>query len=537
MLTNVGLRHFATRDKHFEFGGRTTELDGLFAIDNVFVVVEETTLSSEGLSDHLRKKAEVFKCFCDNPELTVSTLVVEFPEIDRYLRGRPDIDRRSCIVRSLYCTLNDLDEEYRLRYADAFHVLSFGALQYFLRLSRTIKRSARFELLKFLNIELEDIAGVSRAEHHTYRALLLPEVESGFPPGHRIVSFLVDPKTLIERGYVLRADSWRDHDALYQRLLEKAKIGSMRRYLDGEERVFVNNVIVTLPPTVTFTPDAAPGRRRVREEIATGNLVVPRAFNTIGIIDGQHRVYSYHEGDDQFEPRIAVLRDKQHLLATGIIYPSNSQEETAKQFEAKLFLEINDKQKRVRGDLKQAIERIVDPYSPVAIAKAVIERLAATGPLQGKLEVHFFDVGRLKTTSIVSYGLRHIVDVGGSASLFQLWPGPGKTAVKEGRDRQALAKYVNFAANRLNLLIAGYRASIPGPLWTPDKRASRALSATAINGLVFCMRRLIEADKVADDFQYYRRAFGAMSLDFRPGRFPYKSSGWRALGDYFFELF
>jgi hypothetical protein len=157
--------------------------------------------------------------------------------------------------------------------------------------------------------------------------------------------------------------------------------------------------------------------------------------------------------------------------------------------------------------------------------------MAATGPLSGKLEVHFFDTGKLKTTSIVSYGVRHIVNIAGEDSLFRLWHGPGKTKVKNHIGKAELATYIDFASSQLNMLIRGFRANVDATLWTTDRSVSRALSATTVNGLIFCMRQLIKNGRVGSKFDYYRDGFAKMQVDFRPKKFPYKSSHWRDLGD------
>ena len=533
-FTNAGFTHIPSRDQELTFKGRTGDIDAIFIVDNVLVIVEDTTHSSDNVAAHVLKKADLVEHFKKSHAELVPFLAKTFPPLKRYFKNHGQVDQRECVVKYVYCSRYNIDEKYRTRHGHVFAFLEYGPLQYFLRLSRTIHKSARYELFKFLSVELEDILQPVRDEYHKYRALMLPEIKSGFPKDHRLVSFLIDPHTLIERAYVLRADSWRDQDALYQRLLVKGKIGSMRDYLVGEHRVFVNNIIVTLPSTTTFAATAKGKTEDQVETIASGDLTIPRQFNTIGIIDGQHRVFAYHEGVDKREKQIALLRDRQHLLVTGIIYPADISQGKAREFEAKLFLEINDKQKRVRGDLKQAIERIVNPYSPVAVAKSVLDRMSSTGPLSGILEAHFFDVGKVKTASIVSYGLRHIVDIDGATSLFGIWKGPGKTAVRRRSDKSALKDYTTFAASQLNLLVSGFKANVDSSLWTTDRKASRALTATTINGLVFCMRKLIEAKLVGKSFDEYKDAFSKMTVKFQPDLFPFKSSHWLALGDALF---
>lgn len=531
-FTNAGFLQIPTRDVTIAIAGRPGDVDAVFVHENIVVVTEDTMAGSSQLPDHLRKKAEFFEHLRTNQRELLEVLTRTFPKFKTYIKEHSNYDPREYQVRFVYCSRHSITEDYRGRYATSCLILTYASLQYFLSLSKIIHRSLRFELFKFLGLELEQIGLPSgRAEASSYRALLLPEIPSGFPEGHKLVSFLVDPATLLERSSVLRSDSWRDQEALYQRLLVRSKIGSMREYLVHEGRVFVNNIIVTLPDDSRL--DLPGGRVAAPEgaaEIVPVELTIPRRFNAIGIIDGQHRVFAYHEGDDKLDKKIGALRKRQHLLVTGIVYPSTMTRDRAQVFEAKLFLEINDKQKRVKGDLKQSIERIVNPYSDVAIAKAVIARMAAVGPLSDQLEVHFFDTGKVKTASIVSYGLRHIVGVDSETSLFREWPGPRKTAVREKRDRESLDRYVEFCTTQLNMLVAGFRSALPATLWTTDLKASRALTTTTINGLVFCMRQILDQRLLGSSFEYYQLRFSRMSIDFRPDKFAYRSSHWRTLG-------
>jgi DGQHR domain-containing protein len=527
---NVGFEQVPTRDENILVAGVVGDLDGVFLLDNVLVITEDTTLATSSIGDHLRKKAEFFRGLARNQRELFKVLSTDFPRFAQYLKEHKEYAVDEYVVRFVYCSRYGVDEKYRTRYQSDCQVLSYSHIQYFLSLSRTIRRSARFELFKFLGIELAEIGPArSSSEASSYQALLLSEVPSGFPPGHKLVSFLVDPATLLERAYVLRTDSWRDQDALYQRLLVRGKIASMREYLVTEGRVFVNNVIVTLPHDTDYGLSEQP-KRGALAAITPVKLTVPKQFNAIGIVDGQHRVFAYHEGTDKFESQIAALRKKQHLLVTGIIYPPGMSLSAKSEFEAKLFLEINDKQKRVRGDLKQSIERIVHPYSAIAIAKAVIERMAQTGPLTDLLEVHFFDSGKIRTASIVSYGLRHIVAIKGDVSLFGEWPGPGKAAVRREANKEALTAYINYCATQLNLFVAGFKAALPPALWTTNLKESRALTTTTINGLIFCMRLLIDNSKLGSDVAHYRAGFQRMQIGFSPAQFAFRSSHWRDLG-------
>lgn len=531
---NGGFEHIPTRDHNINVIGRTGDIDALFVYENIIVVIEDTTSKQDHIRDHLLTKAEFFRHLYKNLGSLISTLKREFPKFRGFITRNSKYEKEEYKIKFVYCSMNTVEEKYKGRYKDIIYFLDYPYLQYFLNLSRTIQKSARFELLKFMELNLNDIGfQKSASEFRQYQGLLLPETASSFPKGHRLVSFLVDPNMLLEQAYVLRSDSWRDPDCLYQRLLIKRKIASMREYLVRERRVFVNNIIATLPTDASIKDVKGNTIRSVRvNSIKPVSIEIPRKFGTIGIIDGQHRLYSYHVGTDKFDKNIEKLRQKQHLLITGIVYPKDYSDHKKRRFEAKLFLEINDKQKRVKGDLKQAIEVIVNPLSAIAISKAVILGLAKDGPLSGKLEIHFYDTGKIKTTSIVSYGLRHIIGIKADNSLYKVWTGAGKKNIY--KKREVLNRYIAYCVNEINILFAAFKYNVPPELWVTDKNVSRALTTTTVNGLIYCLRRLIE-NRRRGEFSFYQKALKKMQVDFSPEKFEYKSSHWKDLGEKIYE--
>ena len=522
--------HISSEHKQIVLAGRRGEFDGVFLFKNIIVLEEHTTLTdSSRLTDHLRKKNEFFQFALEHRDDLMGVLGEVCPEFARHVNSQPfgTTDYR---IIPVYCPLNDIPVGYRGRYPSVV-LLEHRVLMYFVRLVRAIKKSARFELLKFLRMELGHIGvAQSGSDFQRYDGLLLSASPSGFPSGHKLVSFLMDPQTLIERAYVLRVEGWYDQACLYQRMLAKNKLTQIRRYLGEEGRVFVNNIIVTLPDETHVKEINGPFSN---QDITPVHITLPRQLQTIGIIDGQHRVFSYHEGNDAHESVIAELRDKQHLLVTGIVYPSNMSGEEKTEFEAGLFLEINDKQTRTKSGLRQAIEVITRPFSAVAIAKAVITKMADEGSLAGELERDFFDTTKIKTASIVSYGLRHVVAIDGKHSLFQLLPA-GKQRALRKQTRSALDRYVAHCVCELDYFFSAFKQTVPTDMWTRDKKTSRALTTTTINGVIYCFRRLVQDNRVRS-YDYYRRHLRNIHIDYRPTHFPYKSSHWRALGEEIYE--
>ncbi|MBC7204308.1 MAG: DGQHR domain-containing protein [Pusillimonas sp.] len=465
-----------------------------------------------------------------------------YPQLSTQLREIYDNGHYQ--LRILYVPLHEAAPETIAACPNVIFVQG-GLKKYFLSLGKTIQRSARVEFFSFIELEWGNVgegALTSSVPSHTYRGQLLPDSMSSFPKGYRVVSFYADPESLITGAYVLRRDGWRDKSHLYQRILVRNKIAKMRRYLVDQRRVFVNNVIVTLPSSTDIN-DLSPQDASSPEKARPVSISIPAAYNTIGIIDGQHRVFCYHEGDDAPEPKIATLRKRQHLLVTGIIYPPEIKEPARLEFEARLFLEINDTQTRAQPALRQDIETIVRPFSGIAVARRVIAQLARHGAYAGLFQLAYFDSpSKIKTSSIVSYGLRPIVKFDGNDSLFAAWKNPQKNRLKEREkkstkgadydaDLELLDKYVDFCVKSLNDFFLAAKLTYGAKDWdTEAKNPSALLRPTSINGLIACLRRVIENGMPLSHEAHKKHMTTFSSFKFAS----YKSSQWNALGEALF---
>ena len=214
------------------------------------------------------------------------------------------------------------------------------------------------------------------------------------------------------------------------------------------------------------------------------------------------------------------------MLTTGIIYPERLDENKRIQFEANLFLEINATQTGARSELKQSIELLLKPFSTVAIAKAVVSMLNEEGPLETCLEEYFYEKGKIKTTSIVSYGLKPIVKLGGEDSLFKLWSNPNKRELSNGKNHLLLEIYRKFCTKEINKILAAYKQDIPSKLWTTNQKISKFLTPTSINGLISCLRLLIQNNKTGEIDYYKEKLKEINKFKFEN----YKSSQWNSLG-------
>lgn len=540
LFARVGFDRVRSDDIEFAFNGRTGELDDIFVQENVIVCVEYTVGKKD--SGHYTSKTILY----DKIRKASATWIEEYCPINELFEKRIEQSEYSpdeFQVFFIYVSREGVSEEIEAAYPE-YRFLDGTRLRYFEALSKTIHRSAKHEFFNYLGVELRRLGRRVRSsgeQSRSFPGYILPEAHSGYPKGFKVVSFYADPATLLEMSYVLRRDSWRDEEGLYQRILIKNKIKKMRQYLTSQKRVFVNNIIVTLPKAIINDPETKQSVDVSRiDSVTSVNVSMPLEPNMIGLVDGQHRVFSYHEApNDSLDHAISKQRERQNLLVTGLIFPGNWTSDQKRDFEARLFLEINDTQARAKSVLKQGIEVVLNPFSTVAIAKEITNRLSRKGPLEGLLQTNFFDPpDKIKTSSIVSYGLSPLVKLDGTDSLFAAWSNPKKLllsdkATEKEERRRLLRAYIDFCTQELNEVFRAAREALGSDRWRVSTSKDRQfLSPTTINGFIVCLRFLIEANS-RRGAPAYAKAFAKLSaIKFEN----YKSSSWKALGAEIFHV-
>tara|TARA_R110000772_G_scaffold72505_28_gene158262 strand:+ start:1167 stop:2903 length:1737 start_codon:yes stop_codon:yes gene_type:complete len=518
IFSKIGFKRIPeAADKEFEFQNRKSDFDDFFVKENLIVFTEYTLSNEKGLGDHFKNKAHIYNLIKSDSAAFLNFILGKFPAIQQAIS--PKYHNNQLVFRILYCSPLKVKSEHQ---ALAEHVvtISHATMQYFKLLTNTIKFSARHELYQFLGLAkgevgelgvISDDVGVSE-----FGGTLLPETHSNYPTGFKVVSFYVSPGALLSRAYVLRKAGWKDQDGLYQRMIERGKVENIRKYLKTEQRVFVNNVIVTLPPATKIADED--GKETLPSEIKKTTPVrvrIPQEPNCVGIVDGQHRIFSYYE-DGTEDNTISVFRDRQNLLATGIIYPESIPAAERTKFEASLFLEINSNQNSARSDLKQAIAVLTKPFSAEAIGKRIITKLSEKGPLEGLIAQHFFDRGVLRTTSIVAYALRPLVRLDGDESMITLWSEPNKDNLIDGSDAKLIDEYVDWCLSEINQFISAVKANLKADDWQiSSKKEPGLLNVTMINSLIILFRKVINRDGVSGFSDYSTKLTKIGSFKFK----------------------
>ena len=525
-FTDAGFTYFPTLDKHFVIGTRTVELDYLFLYENVIIICEDNTKQKKDI-DHIRNKNESFAEIRNNKTAFLSWLATTFPEKETMVK---QYRSERYLLYYIYISQTELEitEDEKSRYSNLLF-WDPETLSYFNRMAQCIQHSARYEIFRYLGLKNEEI-GFSGSEggKTTIKApIIYPQDATGLRNGVRVVSFMMSAEKLLRTSYVLRKDSWEESMFLYQRLIEKDKVKSIRTFLAQKGEAFYNNIIVALPDDVTFEDDA--GNPILVENIGDFQrckLVLPDEMNSICVIDGQHRIFAHYEASatEKYEQQIAPLRKQLHLLVTGLIFPAEMGEAERKQIQSQIFLEINDNTKKVASNVLTHIEMVKDPFSDIGLARRVIERLNKKRVFLNRFELSALDESKIKVSSIIKYALRYLVTVTpaeGKTSLYAYWPGD-KEAFQH-KDEAALNDYIDFCAQSMDLYFSAVRDVFKAD-W--NEPSSKIFSVASINGFIMAFNRQLGKYGVRD-FRFYSGCFRKLIINFSKDGFPYVSSQYR----------
>lgn len=521
IFEGAGFMHLSSDDIHFHLQGRQGEIDHIFVWENVILVCEETT--GKEVTKHCTNKVFFHRLISEDWPSFLKTYRIKNLALDHYIGTKYNANELE--VRHIYFSEEqDLDAGVADN-ASPFLVLSRANAAYFSELVRTISISAKYEILKFLNVTLSRI-GKNRISgggenYQSFLGFALPAAHTNYPPDFAIVSFYANPMALITRAYVLRRDGWESPDLSYQRFVKAEKLAEMREYLANNGKVFINNLIVTLPADA-FMKDI--DRRLVNPNTLTErthvSLHLPLELGTVGIVDGQHRILAYFEDNGgPIEEKIESLRSRQNLLVTGIIFPANYNDEMRVKFEAELFLSINNTQTGVHTQLRQDLETIINPETPLAIGRTIITRLSREGALSGMLQVSQFDPPeRIATGSLGPYVMKPLLKKG--SAFYKTWDTTGTVDLSDPVQRNA---YIDYSIKQIKRLLAGCSDNLKDK-WKPVALGG-ILSTTIIGGLLLLLERLAEAGEPIQTLDYRKRLKPLKAFDFTP----YRSSAWAQL--------
>ena len=525
-FTDSGFQYIRSDNIHFNVGHRKVELDYIFIYENVILICEDTCGKNDP-KKHIRNKNEAAKEINNNKEEFFMRLKENFPDKISLL-SQYSIERY--LLFYLYFPMFDVgltDDDEAL--FDLLTVVDSNNLSYFYRMSQCINYSAKYEIFRFLKIRSEDLGNLtSEGSKTSIKApIIYPKDTTGLRNNVRIVSFMMSAEKLLKTSYVLRKDNWEESIYLYQRLLEKEKVKSIRTFLANKGEAFFNNIIVALPDNISFEDangNAIPKGKI--QDFQNCKLIIPDEMNSICVIDGQHRIFAHYEAaeSDKTEKRISVLRKQLHLLVTGLIFPDEMKEAERIQLQSEIFLDINNNSKKVAANVLTHIEMIKDPFSDIGLARRVIEKLNKKNVFLNRFELSAIDENKIKVASIIKYALKYLVSINPAddrESMFNFWN--GNKELFEKKDMGELDNYLEFCAKSINMYFSAIKNAFSQE-WNDPK--SKILSVVSINGFIIALNRMLPKYGLKD-FAFYSDHFHKLSIDFSKENFRYTSSQYR----------
>lgn len=162
--------------------------------------------------------------------------------------------------------------------------------------------------------------------------------------------------------------------------------------------------------------------------------------------------------------------------------------------------------------LKQDIDVMISPFSVTAVCKSILSKLNESGPLAHLISVHSYDKGKLKTASIVSYGLIPLIkfdDSIESDSLFKMWTNPDKKKLNKDCEEYDLKKqYVDYCAEKIRDILIALKRIVSNDSWQvyDPKKKQGCLSVTFINGFLNVIRcQIKDTGSLLSSEEYYQK--------------------------------
>lgn len=532
IFTLSGFTYIDSENHQFKLVLRNIEIDFIFLNENIILVCEETNTTND-IKRHIRNKQEAFEQIEKNKQDFINWLSSEFSnkDIRKYSENQ-------YTIKYLYFSQNELNlstEETEL-----FPLITFiepRYLEYFVKMAKSIQKSVKYEIFRFLCIskignKMESTESDTKCISET---IISPKGPTGLEKNVRIVSFMISAETLIKYSYVLRKDNWEDSIILYQRLIQKEKIKGIRKFLANKRETFYNNIIVSLPNDTFFLDK----KNNTIEIDNVGNynvckMYIPDRMNSICIIDGQHRVFAYYEGENNNDPEekiISNLRNKLHLLVTGLVFTKEISDIEKSRIESEIFLDINTNSKPVPPDVLLHIKTLKEPLSDIGLARAVIERLNKKKLFLRKFELTSLELGKIKIASIIKFALRYLVTIEPKErkSFYSYWTGD-KEALTH-LDDTAYKEYLDFCTSKIEDYFSAIRDCFTDAWNDPN---SKLLSVIAINGFIIAYNRFID-DHNVQGFNFFREKLKNLEVDFSKENFLYTSSQYKKFSSVILE--
>jgi len=394
-LERCGLEDFVVdREVHMNFTGAKTE-DGKFEDEKETDVVARFSYAG---------KIVLLLFECEDSTGSRGSIKAEYRDYDGVIRkiesrldaiqilhskesllhGKhfKDVDQiRLCFIYGPSYPEKTLNTCIRTAKQHSFTVWSQANLRYFLAISSTVGRWAKYELFKELRLNLE-----------AQSVTKIPALEIK-QTGQRMYFGAMHPGLLLKIAYVTRRA--RENTYAYQRMLNKHRIQDIATFIasDSPESFLANAVFIVFD-------GESPVQRLIHYDQETGLLTIPKKYCCAWIIDGQHRAYGFLQ--TKFED---WTEEKFHRFDLPVVIFRNLEEIS----QTRTFITINYNQKKIKPGLLCDLATVTgDLTQRLTWASLLGKQLNSNvkSPLYKRVKVSELDFAKpISLSSLVQYGL------------------------------------------------------------------------------------------------------------------------------------
>ena len=419
---------------------------------------------------------------------------------------------------------NTLKERIPKRISEAIYVWGRDTFEYFRIICNTLRKYSKYELFSYFEIDPKYIFDIKELYERTNSSPIknFMCIEKGIY-GASMYTFKIKPNLLLERTYVLRNEGWKSDS--FQRMIIPFKLVNIRNYiLEYKNTQFANNIILSLNPEINK-----------KGIIKNDSIDLPYQFGSLCIIDGQHRLLAFTQDfcseknnkEETNDKKINSLSRKSELLVTLIIFDGSEKNIQKKQ--TQLFIDINSNQTKIKTDFLYNLKEITEIKNPLSVGNKVVKYLSLmeNGIFEDKIEVKSYDTGKIKRSSIVTYGLSELVD---NDKNF-LFPLMSKNIRREFLNEN-VEEYVLFCAKKLNkyfkiIKIVFEKKLNKKVIWDTWRKSNYMLCSTSgIVGFLRLYRHFIKSKIKNSEISKY---IEKIDVDFRHESYLYTSSQWAKL--------
>ena len=273
--------------------------------------------------------------------------------------------------------------------------------------------------------------------------------------GANCYTFSISPEYLLKIAYVSHRAKGKASDVnTYQRMLSKGRLGKIKQYID-EDGIFPTNIVLNIEKSKLSFQRSSQEEESSTENGVAGWLDIKAAYKSAWIIDGQHRLFAYSGHPKAAKSRVAVLAfeglapSEQARLFIDI----NAKQKSVKQsLLQELYAELNwnaeDDRIRLRAIVSKAVQELdVDPESPLSrriqtadSAKSDTRCISLTS-LYSAIDKTEFHIAKIKHDHVLEYGPLWAGDndstLKRTVHILSSWLGAIRSSVPDWWDRGA----------------------------------------------------------------------------------------------------